>query len=64
MTNSLSVLSRTTLGAHVSPALAHEPTVGSASTPFCWFQVTPLSEVETWMLIVWLGAAKFCVANP
>ena len=64
MTNSLSVLSCTTLGAHVSPALAHEPTDGSASTPFCWVQSTPLTEVDTWMLIVWLGAAKFWVAKP
>ena len=64
MTKSLSVLSRTTLGAQVLPGLAHEPTCGSASTPFCWFQLTPLGEVETWMLIVWLGAAKFWVAKP
>ena len=64
MTKSLSALSRTTLGAHVFPGLAHEPTWGSASTPLCWLQLTPLLEVETWMLIVWLGAAKFWVAKP
>ncbi len=37
--------------------------MGRASKPFIWVQVVPLLDVETWMLIVWLGDAKFCVAK-
>ncbi len=64
MTKSLSAALYATLGAHVSPGLAQEPTAGSASSPFNGVQVTPFWDVDTWMLIVWLGAAKFCVAKP
>ena len=60
MTNSLPLYA--TLGAHVSPALAQEPTVGSASQPGIEVQVVPLVDVAIWMLMVWLGDAKFCVA--
>ena len=46
------------------PGLAHDADVGSAATPFSGVQWTPSSDVDTWMLIVWLGAAKFWVAKP
>ncbi len=53
---------KATLGAHVLPALAHDPSAGSASLPV-WDQCTPSVEVDSWMLMVWLGEAKFCVEN-
>ena len=52
-----------TLGAQVLPCLAQGERCGSAST-LNGFQLMPLSEVDTCMLIVWLGVAKFWVAKP
>ena len=63
MTKSLWALSRTTLGAQVSPGLAHEPTWGSTAEPLQGVQLTPSDDVAAWMLIVSLGTAKFCVAK-
>ncbi len=60
MTNSLPL--RATLGAHVFPGLAHDPSTGRASV-LASDQCTPSVEVDSWMLIVGLGRTVFCVAN-
>ena len=61
MTNSLPL--KATLGAQVLPGLA-QADGGQRVRPGSGVQLAPSGDVDSWMLIVWLAAAKFWVAKP